>query len=53
MYNINYVINYLLWSNVLMLKPNVGSIVLVGSPLYFFNIVVFPALSKPLMEYEY
>lgn len=33
-----------------MLNPNVGSIVLVGSPLYFFSIVVFPALSKPLIK---
>lgn len=31
-----------------MLNPNVGSIVLISSPLNFFKIVVFPALSSPL-----
>ena len=33
---------------VLMLNPNVGSIVLISSPLNFFKIVVLPALSRPL-----
>jgi len=37
-----------LCSRVLMLKPNVGSIVLISSPLNFFKIVVLPALSRPL-----
>ena len=31
-----------------MLNPNVGSIVLMSSPLNFFKIVVLPALSRPL-----
>lgn len=31
-----------------MLNPSVGSIVLISSPLNFFKIVVFPALSRPL-----
>ncbi len=31
-----------------MLKPNVGEIVSIASPLNFFKIVVFPALSRPL-----
>lgn len=31
-----------------MLNPKVGLIVSIGSPLNFFKIVVFPALSKPL-----
>lgn len=37
-----------LCSNVFMLKPRVGDIVSIGSPLNLFNIVVLPALSKPL-----
>ena len=37
-----------LCSNVLMLKPKVGEIVSISSPLNFFKIVVFPALSNPL-----
>ena len=31
-----------------MLNPSVGSMVLISSPLNFFKIVVFPALSRPL-----
>lgn len=31
-----------------MLNPSVGDIVLTSSPLNFFRIVVFPALSRPL-----
>lgn len=41
-------ITYSLCSSVLMLNPNVGSIVLISSPLNFFKIVVLPALSRPL-----
>ncbi|TNN85235.1 Basic leucine zipper transcriptional factor ATF-like 3 [Liparis tanakae] len=37
-------------SNVLMLKPSVGEMVLTSSPLNFFRMVVFPALSRPLHE---
>ena len=33
-----------------MLNPNVGSIVLISSPLNFFKIVVLPALSSPLLN---
>ena len=32
-----------------MLKPSVGEIIDISSPLNFFSIVVFPALSKPLL----
>jgi len=32
-----------------MLKPKVGEIVSISSPLNFFRIVVFPALSSPLV----
>ena len=39
---------YPLYSNVLMLNPNVGDISSISSPLNFFTIVVLPALSKPL-----
>lgn len=39
---------YPLCSRVLMLKPSVGEMVLTSSPLNFFRIVVFPALSRPL-----
>lgn len=39
---------YPLCSRVLMLKPRVGEIVSMGSPLNRFKIVVLPALSKPL-----
>ncbi len=31
-----------------MLKPRVGEIVVISSPLNFFTMVVFPALSRPL-----
>lgn len=31
-----------------MLNPRVGEIVSISSPLNFFKIVVFPALSRPL-----
>lgn len=31
-----------------MLKPRVGSMALMSSPLNFFTIVVLPALSSPL-----
>lgn len=41
---------YPLCSRVLMLKPSVGEMVLTSSPLNFFRMVVFPALSKPLQE---
>lgn len=40
--------SYPLCSKVLMLKPRVGEIVSISSPLNFFKIVVFPALSNPL-----
>jgi hypothetical protein len=40
---------YPLCSKVLILNPNVGDIVFISSPLNFFNIVVFPALSNPLI----
>jgi hypothetical protein len=33
-----------------MLKPNVGQITLMSSPLNFFRMVVFPALSRPLFQ---
>ena len=33
-----------------MLNPSVGSMVLISSPLNFFKIVVFPALSRPLRK---
>lgn len=39
---------YFLCSNVLMLNPSVGDIVLMSSPLNRLRIVVFPALSSPL-----
>ena len=39
---------YPLCSSVLILKPRVGDIVVMSSPLNFFRIVVFPALSRPL-----
>ena len=42
--------SYCLCSKVLMLNPRVGSIVLMSSPLNFFKIVVFPALSRPLYD---
>ena len=42
------VYTYLLCSKVLILNPKVGEIVSISSPLNFFNIVVFPALSNPL-----
>ena len=41
-------LSYSLCSRVLMLNPSVGSMVLISSPLNFFKIVVFPALSRPL-----
>jgi hypothetical protein len=37
-------------SSVLMLKPRVGLISLMSSPLNFLTQVVFPALSSPLFE---
>ena len=37
-----------LYSTVFMLKPNVGEIVLMSSPMNLFSMVVFPALSSPL-----
>lgn len=39
-----------LCSNVLILNPNVGEIVSIGSPLNLLSIVVFPALSRPLLN---
>lgn len=39
---------YFSCSKVLMLKPSVGEMVSIGSPLILFKIVVLPALSKPL-----
>ena len=39
---------YPLCSTVLILKPNVGEMVLISSPMNFFKMVVFPALSRPL-----
>ena len=39
---------YFLCSSVLMLKPRVGEMVSISSPLNFFKIVVLPALSRPL-----
>ena len=49
-YNISYDIHYSLCSNVLILKPSVGDIVSMSSPLNFFKIVVLPALSRPLQQ---
>ena len=40
--------NYPLCSTVLILNPKVGEIVLMSSPINFFKMVVFPALSRPL-----
>lgn len=37
-----------LCSTVLILNPNVGEIWVISSPINFFRIVVFPALSRPL-----
>lgn len=37
-------------TNVLMLKPRVGLTPAISSPLSFFSIVVFPALSRPLLQ---
>ncbi len=42
--------NYFLCSKVLILKPSVGEMVSISSPLYLFKIVVLPALSKPLVN---
>jgi hypothetical protein len=36
------------YSIVLIMNPNVGLTELTSSPMIFFTIVVFPALSKPL-----
>ena len=47
---ISYDIHYSLCSNVLILKPSVGDIVSMSSPLNFFKIVVLPALSRPLQQ---
>lgn len=49
-YNISYDIHYSLCSSVLILKPSVGDIVSMSSPLNFFKIVVLPALSRPLQQ---
>ena len=38
-------------TNVLMLNPKVGLILLMSSPLSFLRIVVFPALSRPLCRF--
>ena len=38
-------------SRVLIANPSVGEIVSISSPLNFFTIVVFPALSNPLTYY--
>ena len=38
-----------LCSTVFMLKPKVGEIVLMSSPMNFLRMVVFPALSSPLV----
>ncbi|CAD6231886.1 GSCOCG00001637001-RA-CDS [Cotesia congregata] len=35
---------------VFILNPSVGDIVSMGSPMYLFKIVVFPALSRPLIK---
>ena len=40
---------YPLCSAVLILKPRVGAISLISSPMNFLTMVVFPALSSPLM----
>lgn len=37
-------------SNVLMLNPRVGEMVVISSPLMRFRMVVLPALSRPLVE---
>jgi hypothetical protein len=37
------------YSIVLIIKPSVGLTLLTSSPMIFFTIVVFPALSKPLV----
>lgn len=42
--------SYSLCSSVLILKPKVGLIVFMSSPLNRFKMVVLPALSKPLGE---
>ena len=41
-------LSYPLCSAVLILKPRVGAISLISSPMNFLTIVVFPALSSPL-----
>ena len=41
-----------LYSSDLMLKPRVGDIESMSSPLNFFKIVVFPALSRPLCGFR-
>ena len=41
-------IDYRPCTNVLMLNPRVGLTPVISSSLSFFNIVVFPALSRPL-----
>jgi hypothetical protein len=43
--------NFPCW-NVLMLKPRVGLTLMMSSPLIFFRIVVFPALSSPLWSID-
>jgi hypothetical protein len=36
-----------------MLNPSVGLILSIGSPITFFRIVVFPALSSPLNHFQW
>ena len=43
-------ITYPSYSMVLMMKPSVGLTLFTSSPMIFFTIVVFPALSKPLVQ---
>ncbi len=40
------------YSSVWMLKPSVGLMEWMSSPMNFFRMVVFPALSKPLRQRE-
>lgn len=40
-------------TNVLILNPRVGLMPIISSPLSFFRIVVFPALSRPLDSSRY
>ena len=45
-------LTHLLNCMVFMLKPSVGLMVDVSSPLMRFTMVVFPALSRPLRQYK-